>query len=193
MRLKYTPHHKRQWFIDQTLPWCQDQTKFFLSLTMVPMHDHSGVNLCCVLVGSIQRTGMHCASWMHHLTSESTHSLVFCILSDLNPFSTYSIWILSNLSVNVFMCSAEHLKVTEVLCRGHRQSLCFFVCVFQLSCCGKGQGTSFLTHFTDTLGLTDLCPTSGTTVVSAIIHLNSFMHKQQIFKVKQTVLNFLII
>ncbi|KAM9860472.1 CD81 molecule a [Aulostomus maculatus] len=31
-----------------------------------------------------------------------------------------------------------------------------------LNCCGKGQGTSFFTHFTDTFGLTDLCPSSGT-------------------------------
>lgn len=56
-----------------------------------------------------------------------------------------------------------------------------FVCVFQLNCCGKGQGTSFLTHFTDKLGLTDLCPSSGTAVVSVITRLNSitFMHKQQ--------------
>ncbi|XP_040892801.1 CD81 antigen-like [Toxotes jaculatrix] len=30
-----------------------------------------------------------------------------------------------------------------------------------LSCCGKGQGTFFLTQITDTLGVTDLCPASG--------------------------------
>lgn len=54
--------------------------------------------------------------------------------------------------------------------------------VFQLSCCGKGQGTSILTQFTDIVGLTELCPSSGAAVVSAIIHLNSpistFMHQQ---------------
>nr|XP_046249966.1 CD81 antigen-like [Scatophagus argus] len=33
-----------------------------------------------------------------------------------------------------------------------------------LSCCGKGQGSTFLTRFTDVLGLTDLCPSSGTSV-----------------------------
>ncbi|XP_073320302.1 CD81 antigen-like [Pagrus major] len=33
-----------------------------------------------------------------------------------------------------------------------------------LSCCGKGQVTTLLTHFTDQFGLTDLCPSSGTTV-----------------------------
>uniref|UniRef100_A0A674PN36 CD81 molecule n=1 Tax=Takifugu rubripes TaxID=31033 RepID=A0A674PN36_TAKRU len=33
-----------------------------------------------------------------------------------------------------------------------------------LNCCGKGQGTNFLTHITDKLGVTDLCPTSGTIV-----------------------------
>ncbi|XP_034413841.1 CD81 antigen-like [Cyclopterus lumpus] len=33
-----------------------------------------------------------------------------------------------------------------------------------LSCCGKGQGTSILTQLTDVLGLTDLCPSSGTSV-----------------------------
>ncbi|XP_038556768.1 CD81 molecule a [Micropterus salmoides] len=33
-----------------------------------------------------------------------------------------------------------------------------------LSCCGKGVGTSFLTQLTDKLGVTDLCPSSGTTV-----------------------------
>ncbi|XP_074516283.1 CD81 antigen-like [Sebastes fasciatus] len=32
-----------------------------------------------------------------------------------------------------------------------------------LSCCGKGIGTSVLTRFTDTVGLTDICPSSGTT------------------------------
>lgn len=56
------------------------------------------------------------------------------------------------------------------------------VFVFQLSCCGKGVGTSFLTQLTDKLGVTDLCPSSGTTVVSVIIHLSSFltvfMHQQ---------------
>ncbi|XP_059206289.1 CD81 antigen-like [Centropristis striata] len=31
-----------------------------------------------------------------------------------------------------------------------------------LSCCGKGQGSTFMTKFTDVLGLTDLCPSSGT-------------------------------
>ncbi|KAF0043640.1 hypothetical protein F2P81_004977 [Scophthalmus maximus] len=30
-----------------------------------------------------------------------------------------------------------------------------------LSCCGKGQGTSILTKLTDTLGLTDLCPSNA--------------------------------
>lgn len=40
-----------------------------------------------------------------------------------------------------------------------------FLC-FQLNCCGKGQGTSFLTHITDKLGMTDLCPSSGTFFVS---------------------------
>lgn len=33
-----------------------------------------------------------------------------------------------------------------------------------LSCCGKGHGTSVLTHFTDALGLTNICPESGTLV-----------------------------
>ncbi|TWW67023.1 CD81 antigen [Takifugu flavidus] len=33
-----------------------------------------------------------------------------------------------------------------------------------LNCCGKGQGTNFLTHITDKLGVTDLCPSSGTIV-----------------------------
>ncbi|XP_019748782.1 CD81 antigen [Hippocampus comes] len=33
-----------------------------------------------------------------------------------------------------------------------------------LSCCGKGEGTSILTQFTDMLGVTDLCPSSGTSV-----------------------------
>ncbi|XP_068166941.1 CD81 protein-like [Antennarius striatus] len=33
-----------------------------------------------------------------------------------------------------------------------------------LSCCGKGQGSSLLTHFTEALGLTDICPSSGTLV-----------------------------
>ncbi|XP_068615620.1 CD81 antigen-like [Brachionichthys hirsutus] len=33
-----------------------------------------------------------------------------------------------------------------------------------LSCCGKGQGTLFLTQFADALGLTDICPSSGTSV-----------------------------
>ncbi|XP_047435953.1 CD81 antigen-like [Mugil cephalus] len=32
-----------------------------------------------------------------------------------------------------------------------------------LSCCGKGEGTNVLTLFTDKLGLTDLCPSSGYT------------------------------
>lgn len=41
-----------------------------------------------------------------------------------------------------------------------------FLIVFQLNCCGKGQGTAFLTHITDTLGLTELCPSSGTYFVS---------------------------
>ncbi|XP_023148259.1 CD81 antigen-like [Amphiprion ocellaris] len=30
-----------------------------------------------------------------------------------------------------------------------------------LNCCGKGQGTSILTQFTDKLGLTDICPSQG--------------------------------
>ncbi|KAM7014791.1 CD81 antigen-like [Tautogolabrus adspersus] len=33
-----------------------------------------------------------------------------------------------------------------------------------LVCCGKGQGSSFLTTLTDMLSITDLCPSSGTTV-----------------------------
>ncbi|TDH16711.1 hypothetical protein EPR50_G00000790 [Perca flavescens] len=33
-----------------------------------------------------------------------------------------------------------------------------------LDCCGKGQGTSFFTQFTDKLGLTDICPSAVTTV-----------------------------
>nr|XP_057934859.1 CD81 molecule a [Doryrhamphus excisus] len=33
-----------------------------------------------------------------------------------------------------------------------------------LSCCGKGTGTSIFTHITDALGVTDLCPSSGTSV-----------------------------
>ncbi|XP_061669714.1 CD81 antigen-like [Syngnathoides biaculeatus] len=31
-----------------------------------------------------------------------------------------------------------------------------------LSCCGKGQGTSILTQITDAVGITELCPSSGT-------------------------------
>ncbi|KAM3624792.1 uncharacterized protein V6R79_001679 [Siganus canaliculatus] len=33
-----------------------------------------------------------------------------------------------------------------------------------LNCCGKGQGSSFLTKFTDSFGLTDFCPTTGTSI-----------------------------
>nr|XP_019935332.1 PREDICTED: CD81 antigen-like [Paralichthys olivaceus] len=40
-------------------------------------------------------------------------------------------------------------------------SLLCCVCVFQLKCCGKGVGTSVLTLLTDSLGVTDLCPSSG--------------------------------
>lgn len=68
-----------------------------------------------------------------------------------------------------------HILVFEMRVLKTAEGLCV-VCAFQLSCCGKGQGTSFLTHFTDKLGLTDLCPSSGTSVVSAIIHLATFMH-----------------
>ncbi|XP_026149682.1 CD81 antigen [Mastacembelus armatus] len=33
-----------------------------------------------------------------------------------------------------------------------------------LDCCGKGQGTTFLTYGTDTLGITNFCPSSGTLI-----------------------------
>ncbi|XP_034536126.1 CD81 molecule a [Notolabrus celidotus] len=33
-----------------------------------------------------------------------------------------------------------------------------------LVCCGKGQGSSLFTQFTDMFGMTDICPSSGTTV-----------------------------
>ncbi|TKS70389.1 CD81 antigen [Collichthys lucidus] len=32
-----------------------------------------------------------------------------------------------------------------------------------LNCCGKGQTSTFLTHLADKFGMTDLCPSSGTT------------------------------
>ncbi|KAM8889556.1 CD81 molecule a [Synchiropus picturatus] len=32
-----------------------------------------------------------------------------------------------------------------------------------LNCCGKGKGTGLLTRLTDTMGLTDICPSSGST------------------------------
>uniref|UniRef100_A0A8C9ZQE4 CD81 molecule a n=1 Tax=Sander lucioperca TaxID=283035 RepID=A0A8C9ZQE4_SANLU len=35
------------------------------------------------------------------------------------------------------------------------------VFVFQLSCCGKGLGTSIFTSITDTMGMTEICPSSG--------------------------------
>lgn len=50
--------------------------------------------------------------------------------------------------------------------------------VFQLNCCGKGQGTTFLTHITDKLGLTDLCPSSGTYFVSSKTQ-QILLHKPQ--------------
>lgn len=49
-------------------------------------------------------------------------------------------------------------------CHPKKFTKCF--AVFQLTCCGKGQGTTFLTHITDKLGLTDLCPSSETYFVS---------------------------
>lgn len=33
-----------------------------------------------------------------------------------------------------------------------------------LSCCGKSQGTSWMTQATDALGITDLCPSSGASI-----------------------------
>lgn len=44
------------------------------------------------------------------------------------------------------------------------------VTVFQLNCCGKGQATNILTQLMDKVGVTDLCPSSGTAFVS-------FLHK----------------
>ncbi|XP_029951707.1 CD81 protein [Salarias fasciatus] len=35
-----------------------------------------------------------------------------------------------------------------------------------LSCCGKGQGTSFVTLLTDRLGMTDLCPSQGASIMT---------------------------
>lgn len=43
------------------------------------------------------------------------------------------------------------------------------VSLFQLVCCGKDGGTSFITHITDALDLTNLCPSGSQTVVSVIV------------------------
>lgn len=46
-----------------------------------------------------------------------------------------------------------------------------------LQCCGKGQGTTFLTHITDALGVTDLCP-SGTQTVSCHYRLKDLFSER---------------
>lgn len=48
------------------------------------------------------------------------------------------------------------------------------VCRLQLDCCGKGTMTNFFTRITDKLGQTNLCPTSGTLVVSLITAATRF-------------------
>lgn len=46
----------------------------------------------------------------------------------------------------------------------------------QLNCCGKGTVTNFFTRFTDSIGHTSICPSSGTSFVSAIINVCKTYH-----------------
>lgn len=48
----------------------------------------------------------------------------------------------------------------------------FHISLFQLNCCGKGLGFNLFTRLTDKAGITNVCPSSGTSVVSVIIHLS---------------------
>lgn len=50
----------------------------------------------------------------------------------------------------------------------------------QLNCCGKGTVTNFLTRITDTLGQTNLCPSSGTSYVSVIMSISEMYRNHTI-------------
>uniref|UniRef100_A0A3Q3GMC3 Tetraspanin n=1 Tax=Labrus bergylta TaxID=56723 RepID=A0A3Q3GMC3_9LABR len=56
--------------------------------------------------------------------------------------------------------------MTQSLTDDKKQAAASVLKVFHetLICCGKGQGSTFFTRLTDAVGVTDLCPSGGTTV-----------------------------